>query len=170
MKFQVKFSTKDKKFSCLKHHGKNTSPELKWTPCKQCLSYALVMEDPNAVGDLFVHWYVPYISNKLENIDELVHSNNIPVSKIAKKIIQENKDAKIIQGYNTLDKLGYHGMCPPPGSGTHNYTFIFYALDGKIDFHKLDILHISSSNDFENKLKLMNIGIIEKEISVFQYK
>ena len=61
-------------------------------------------------------------------------------------------------------------MCPPPGSGTHNYTFIFYALDGKIDFHKLDILHISSSNDFENKLKLMNIGIIEKEISVFQYK
>ena len=166
MKFKVNFSTKDKKFSCLKHHGKNTSPQIKWTPCKKCLSYALVMEDPNAVGGLFVHWYVPYISNKLEGIDELVHPDNIPVSKI----ILENKDAKIIQGHNSLNKLGYHGMCPPPGSGTHNYTFFFYALNGKIDVLKQDVLHINSSKDFEDKLKLMNIGIIDKKKSVFQYK
>lgn len=170
MNLDIDFSTNDKKFSCLKHGGSNISPLIKWSPYPKSVSYALIMEDPNAVGGLFIHWYLPYISNKLNVIDELVHSTNINSSIIQKNIINEMNNLKIVQGYNGLNQLGYHGMCPPPNSGIHHYTFFFYCLDGKVDFHKKNILHIKSSTDFEKKLAVMNIGILHKKKKVFKYK
>jgi len=170
MNLTIGFSTKDKKFSCTKHGGGNISPLIKWTQCPKSVSYALIMEDPDAVGGLFMHWYIPYISNKLNGIEELVQSTIINSSRIRENVIREMKKSKIVQGYNGLDQIGYHGMCPPVGSGTHHYTFIFYCLDGKVDFHKNNILSIKSSTDFENKLEAMNIGILHKKKKVFKYE
>jgi len=72
-------------------------------------SLALIADDPDAPGGMWVHWVVW----------------NIPPQTLE---ISENKlPAGAKQGRNGWKRNSYGGPCPP--SGTHRYFFKIYALD-----------------------------------------
>lgn len=98
------------KYTC---DGKNLSPplEIKGVP-EEAGSLALVLDDPDAPGQIFDHWV-------LWNIDPEVCK------------IEEGKSPECVKGKNDFGKLEYGGPCPP--SGTHRYRFKLYALESKID-------------------------------------
>jgi len=83
----------------------NVPPEAK--------SLALIMDDPDAPGGMWVHWVVWNIDPQTRDIGE----NSVPGG------------AK--QGVNDFRKTPYGGPCPP--SGTHRYFFKLYALDVLLD-------------------------------------
>lgn len=74
-------------------------------------SFVLIMDDPDAPKGTFVHWIV----------------YNIPTTT---KTIEEGKEPQGAQGYNSANKKGYLGPCPP--SGTHRYFFKLYALNATL--------------------------------------
>ena len=95
------------KFTC---DGANVNPPLhiEQVPA-QAKSLALIVDDPDAPGGLFIHWLVWGIDPKTTEIAE----NGVPPNAV--------------QGKNGFGKTGYGGPCPP--SGTHRYYFRVYALD-----------------------------------------
>ncbi|HYX09576.1 MAG TPA: YbhB/YbcL family Raf kinase inhibitor-like protein [Bacteroidales bacterium] len=99
--------------------GDNTSPHLRWDEApKATVTFALIVEDPDAPGGTFTHWIVynlPADCNELEAI-----------MPIAKKL-----DNGAIQGKNDMGKYGYGGPCPPKGE-THRYFFRIFALKKKL--------------------------------------
>ncbi|MFP4487801.1 MAG: YbhB/YbcL family Raf kinase inhibitor-like protein [Bacteroidales bacterium] len=99
--------------------GDDVSPALKWEgEPAGTLTYALIMEDPDAPGGTFTHWIVynlPKDCHKLEKI--------IP--------IQKHLDNKATQAKNDFGKIGYRGPCPPGGS-EHRYFFRIFALKKKL--------------------------------------
>ena len=72
-------------------------------------SLALIMDDPDAPGGMWVHWVVWNIDPKTREIAE----RSVP--------------AGANQGVTDFRKTSYGGPCPPPG--THRYFFKLYALD-----------------------------------------
>ena len=99
--------------------GENISPPLAWsTPPSGTQSFALIMEDPDAVavvGDVWDHWLL----------------FNIPASTLALREfisqLPELSDGSR-HGLNSSNVLGYSGPCPPSGQ-THRYVFTLYAVD-----------------------------------------
>ena len=83
----------------------NVPPEAK--------SLALIMDDPDAPGGMWVHWVVWNMDPK---------TTEIGVNKVP---------AGANQGMNDFRKAPYGGPCPP--SGTHRYFFKLYALDAKLE-------------------------------------
>jgi Raf kinase inhibitor-like YbhB/YbcL family protein len=99
-------------YSC---KGRDISPALSWSDAPTgTKSLALIMDDPDAPGDTWVHWVI----------------YNIPASAGG---LQEAAPAQAqladgsLNGTNSWGNLGYGGPCPP--SGTHRYFFKLYALD-----------------------------------------
>jgi Raf kinase inhibitor-like YbhB/YbcL family protein len=87
--------------------GKNINPPLDISKLPdEARSLVLIVDDPDAPHNTWVHWIVW----------------NIPVSVE----IAENKIPGI-QGMNDFKRISYGGPCPP--SGTHRYFFKVYALD-----------------------------------------
>jgi len=120
----------------------------------KCGSYALIFEDIRPDGKpFFIHWYVPYISCEINEIDEL--QNGIPI----------NYPDKFIQGKNSYQIFGYIGPCPPSNGTKHTYRFILYELDGKINL-KNELLEPMFSIDFEKILKKQKIKILKKILSI----
>ena len=76
---------------------------------RDALSLALIVDDPDAPGGMWVHWIV-YDIPVITRIGE----NSIPGK----------------QGLNDFGRLNYGGPCPP--SGTHRYFFKIYALDKQL--------------------------------------
>ncbi len=99
------------KFTC---DGKDLNPPLaiQGTP-SGAKSLALIVDDPDAPGGMWVHWVVWNIDPKTTEIGE----NSVP------------KGAA--QGINDFRKHDYGGPCPP--SGTHRYFFKLYALDTQLN-------------------------------------
>ena len=96
------------KYTC---EGSNVNPPLNVEHIPEdarCL--ALIVEDPDALMGIWVHWVVW----------------NIPVTHH----IKENR-IHGIEGINDFQQLHYGGPCPP--SGTHRYFFKVYALDSLLD-------------------------------------
>lgn len=95
------------KFTC---DGANVNPPLHigQVPA-EAKSLALIVDDPDAPGGLFIHWLVWGIDSKTTDIAE----NSVPPNAL--------------EGKNGFGKSGYGGPCPP--SGTHRYYFRVYALD-----------------------------------------
>jgi Raf kinase inhibitor-like YbhB/YbcL family protein len=98
----------------------NISPELHWNnPFKNAVTFALIVDDPDAPMGTWVHWVL----------------YNIPVTDT---VLNEHtsKDTALSngaeQGIPSFGKPGYGGPCPP--SGVHHYHFKLYALDAKIPF------------------------------------
>ena len=95
------------KYTC---DGKDASPPLAIGAIPaETRSLALIMDDPDAPGGMWVHWVVWNIPAQTREIPE----NGLP--------------AGAIQGRNDWKRNGYGGPCPP--SGTHRYFFKLYALD-----------------------------------------
>jgi len=91
------------------------SPALSWTGIPdEAQSLALIVDDPDAPGQTWVHW-VMY---------------DIPVadSTLAEGIPGEPELPNgARQAINDFGKYGYGGPCPP--NGEHRYFFKLYALD-----------------------------------------
>jgi len=129
------------KYTC---QGENINPSLLFVEVPgQTKSLALIMDDPDAPNETFVHWVL----------------FNIP-------IVEEIKENSFegIEGVNSSSAMGYIGPCPP--SGTHRYFFKLYALDiilnlkkscKKQDLEKAMKKHILS------KAELIGLYKMEKE-------
>ncbi len=99
------------KYTC---DGQNISPELTWdNQPAGTLSFALIVDDPDAPAKTFTHWLVYAIPATMTRLPENIGSQ------------------KIIFGINDTNKMGWTGPCPP--SGTHHYFFTLYALDTVIN-------------------------------------
>ncbi|OBG69434.1 hypothetical protein A9X03_10385 [Mycobacterium sp. E1715] len=87
--------------------GANIAPPLTWSAP---LGAALVVDDPDAVNGLYVHWVVTGIAPG-------------PGS---------TTDGQTPAGATTLPNSAgqpaYKGPCPPAGTGTHHYRFTLYQL------------------------------------------
>jgi len=105
------------KYSCI---GKNISPTLAWTePPAGTQSFALIVDDPDALGRTWVHWVLFNIPADIRSLQE-----DLPITG-------KNVDPNAVYvGKNSWGDLGYGGPCPP--SGTHRYFFKLYALDTTI--------------------------------------
>ncbi len=87
---------------------------MKWSAGPQrTSSYALIMDDPDAPGQTWVHWV----------------AWNIPGTGLPEAVIPDTTD--IAQGMNSRPRTGYGGPCPL--SGTHRYFFKVYVLDTQLD-------------------------------------
>jgi len=96
--------------------GLDASPPLQWDDVPEgTKSFALVCEDPDAPGGMWVHW-VAY------NIPASVRQLSEGVAKV------EALPDGTHQGMNDFRRLGYGGPCPPRGT-RHRYFFRLYALD-----------------------------------------
>ena len=95
--------------------GQNVSPALQWTPPPPgTKSLALISDDSDAPGGVWVHWVVynlppsePALHEAFPPDDELPDGTR--------------------QGLTDFGRTGYGGPCPP--DGTHRYVFTLYALD-----------------------------------------
>lgn len=98
------------KYTC---DGDNVNPHLiiHGVP-ERTKSLALVVEDPDAPGGMFVHWVVWDIPPETREIRELTAPFGAG------------------EGRNSWDETGYSGPCPP--SGMHRYFFRLYALDRRL--------------------------------------
>ncbi|MEP6894758.1 MAG: YbhB/YbcL family Raf kinase inhibitor-like protein [Chloroflexota bacterium] len=102
------------KYTCI---GKNISPTLTWTePPAGTQSFALIVDDPDAPGQTWVHWVLFNISASTRSVQE-----DLPITG---KNVDPNA---IFVGNNSSGNTSYQGPCPP--SGTHRYFFKLYALD-----------------------------------------
>lgn len=96
-------------YSC---NGRNVPPPLRWENVPTgTQSLALVVDDPDSVGGLYVHWVVSGISASATEIVEGALPQGAQVS------------------LNSGGKAAYLGPCPPAGTGVHHYRFQLYALN-----------------------------------------
>ena len=98
--------------------GEDLSPPLSWTdPPAGTQSFALINDDPDAPGKMWVHWVVYNLPPSVRKLQAGVAS-----------------DARLAdgtqQGMTDFGRVGYGGPCPP--SGTHRYFFKLYALDATL--------------------------------------
>ncbi len=100
------------KFTC---DGRNISPPLEWDAGPiGTVSYALIMDDPDAPGGTWVHWVAWNITATMLPEEASDQVTSAPVGALR-------------HGTNSWDRIGYGGPCPP--SGTHRYFFRVYALN-----------------------------------------
>ena len=96
-------------YSC---QGANLSPSLEWSgPPKNALSFALIVEDPDAPSGTFCHWLLYDIPADVHVLAQGLKPGSVGVS-----------------GANDFGRLGYGGPCPPKGPA-HRYYFKLHALD-----------------------------------------
>jgi len=87
--------------------GAGISPPLTWSAP---LGAALVVDDPDAVNGVFVHWIVVGIPPGSGSTAD----GQSPAGGVALP--------------NTAGDPAYKGPCPPAGTGTHHYRFTLYQL------------------------------------------
>lgn len=96
------------KFTC---QGDDLNPSLMIENIpSNAKTLALIVDDPDAPGGMWVHWVV----------------FNIP---IVNEIFEDSIPG--IQGSNDFGRLAYGGPCPP--AGVHRYFFKIYALDAELN-------------------------------------
>ncbi len=100
----------------------------------QAESLVLILDDPDAVGEVWDHWLIWDVSPKTATIGV----RSVP------------REAKV--GMNDFGEFGYSGPCPP--SGEHRYMFRLYALD--------TLLNLGSSSNREQLDQAMEDHIIAK--------
>lgn len=101
------------KFTC---DGLDVSPLLQWSGAPAgTRSFALICEDPDAPGGMWVHWVIYGLpATAVELPEGVATTESLP------------NGAK--QGVNDFRRAGYGGPCPPPGRA-HRYIFRLFALD-----------------------------------------
>lgn len=98
--------------------GEDISPALSWEGIPQgTQSLVLIVDDPDAPGQTFVHWVLYDLPPETRQLPA-----NVPNS--------EQLPNGGVQGKNDFGKIGYGGPCPP--EGTHRYFFKLYALDTQL--------------------------------------
>lgn len=90
--------------------GDNIPPPLAWTAPSGAGELALVVDDTDAPGGLFIHWIVTGIApgpGSTADGQTPPNGHTLP---------------------NSTGNSGYFAPCPPVGSGTHHYRFTLYQL------------------------------------------
>ena len=96
------------RFSC---EGENVPPPMRWEGVPAgTAELALVIEDPDAPDEIFVHWLVVGIEPGARDVG--------PAGP--------PPGATVLPG--SSDNPTYIGPCPPDGDGPHRYVFQVYAL------------------------------------------
>jgi Raf kinase inhibitor-like YbhB/YbcL family protein len=99
--------------------GANVSPPLAFSGAPPgTKSLALISDDPDAPGGMWVHWVVWNIPAGAQGLKEDVPARD--------KLPDGTR-----QGTTDFRRIGYGGPCPP--SGTHRYYFKVFALDTTLD-------------------------------------
>ena len=103
-------------FSC---DGENISPGLTWThPPDGLLSFALILDDPDAPVGTWVHWVLFNIPAEARSLPESIGPDPMLANGA-------------VHGSNSWNSIGYGGPCPP--GGEHRYFFKLYALDSDLE-------------------------------------
>ena len=104
------------KYTC---DGQDVSPPLSWDGVPSGTeSLALIVDDPDASSQAWVHWVLFNIPPESNGLSEDVSA-------------QDTLSDGSRHGQNSSDRNGYDGPCPP--SGTHRYFFKLYALDTELE-------------------------------------
>lgn len=104
-------------------YADGVSPALAWTPVKDAVSYAIVMEDPDARPITpFVHWLAWNIPSTVSSLPEGLQEQ-------ARLMEPEG----VLQGRTSHGSVGYFGPRPPVGDQPHHYHFQVLALDALLD-------------------------------------
>lgn len=97
------------KYTC---DSTNISPALSWSGSPgKTKSFAIIMDDPDAPMDNWVHWVMYNIPGTVTSLEEKLSAAKINAT----------------DGVNSWSDKGYNGPCPP--DGCHHYIFKLYALD-----------------------------------------
>ena len=105
-----------KEYTC---DGADISPPLSWSGVPgEAKSLALICDDPDAPGRIWVHWV-------LFNIP--LDPSELPAHVPADETLADGAR----NGVSDFGRFGYGGPCPP--GGTHRYFFKLYALDTMLD-------------------------------------
>ena len=98
--------------------GEDLSPALAWNNVPDgTRSFAIVVDDPDAPGRVWVHWLAWDIPGTARGLPEGVRPD----------------EAGFSQGMTDFRRVGYGGPCPPQGHGAHRYFFRVYALDARLN-------------------------------------
>lgn len=101
----------------------NLSPPLRWTAVPGAVSYALIVEDPDApMEQPFVHWMIWNIPGETTSLPQGMPNNADPITPQG-----------AIQGRNDNGSYGWFGPRPPAGHGVHRYYFQLFALDQHLE-------------------------------------
>jgi len=93
--------------------GADLSPSLEWSgEPAGTLSFALMVDDPDAPGGVWNHWLLYDIPARVHNLAQGYKAGSLGSS-----------------GKNDFGKPGYGGPCPFKGHGPHRYFFKLYALN-----------------------------------------
>ena len=105
-------------FTC---DGADQSPAIQWEQGPDnTVSFALIVEDPDAPGGTFIHWVLFDVPSTTLALAQGVPKN---------PTLSTPPGAK--QGRTSFKAIGYGGPCPPKGK-PHYYHFILFALDKKL--------------------------------------
>ena len=101
----------------------NRSPPLRWSPVPDAVSYALVVEDPDAPREQpFVHWLIWNIPGDVTELEAGIPARPAVASPVG-----------ALQGRNDTGGYGWYGPRPPAGHGVHRYFFQIFALSQHLD-------------------------------------
>lgn len=99
------------------------TPALAWSAVPNAVSYALIVEDPDAQPITpFVHWLAWNIPARVTQLPEGVQEQ-------PRLTMPEG----VLQGRYSRGSAGYYGPHPPVGDPAHRYHFQVFALDAKLD-------------------------------------
>jgi Raf kinase inhibitor-like YbhB/YbcL family protein len=104
------------RYACRELGGQEIPPPLAWSALPGAGELALVMEDLDAPGGVFVHWIV-------------IGINPAPGSTAPGQI---PTGGSLLPNGN--GDIGYRGPCPPAGTGTHHYRFSLYEVPADFGF------------------------------------
>lgn len=106
-----------KKYTC---EGADVSPPLAWNGAPAAaVSFALIMDDPDAPPGTWVHWII---------YDLPAATIQLPEGVAKSETGPAGSKQGLVWGVDAFSRVGYFGPCPPPGS-PHRYYFKLYALD-----------------------------------------
>jgi Raf kinase inhibitor-like YbhB/YbcL family protein len=95
--------------------GANAQPPLRWSGVPSgARSLALVVEDPDASPDTFVHWTIWNL-------------------RPAAGRMGASPAPGAVEGENSAGEGGWSGPCPPEDDEPHRYVFRLYALSRQLD-------------------------------------
>ena len=96
------------------------SPPLSWSGVPgSTRALALVLDAPDAQGEVVTHWLLYNLPADLRQLPE-------NVARV------ERPETGGLQGRNDFGQIGYRGPCPPPGRA-HQYRLTLYSLDAPVE-------------------------------------
>ena len=105
--------------------GDNISPPLHWQAAPAAtLTYALILDDPDAPPGLWIHWVL---------FDIPASRSSLPRGLERADQLADGARHGSCWGVDSFSRRGYHGPQPPPGS-PHRYRFQPDYADSSVGF------------------------------------